>query len=137
MVIEKRIKLRNIIYYIVVNVEYKTKEDNIVALCIKDYKDSYYDGGDFSILIEEIEKAYDYEKAIEYDVGLMADVLYIYDRVPFLSGIRDVWISDKDTIPYEIGYISKEEIEKYIKDNNIKMNANNKFKLYDGRTWKI
>ena len=43
----------------------------------------------------------------------MADVLYIYDKIPFLSGIRNEYISRTDNSPYSIGYISKEDIDKY------------------------
>lgn len=67
----------------------------------------------------------------------MADVLYIYDRMPFISGIKDIYISKNDNIPYSEGYISKEEMDKYIKEFNIKMNPNPNFKLNDGRTWKL
>lgn len=106
---------------------------------MKNYKDDYYDGGDFSLLLEEIEKNYTFEKAEKYDknISYMADVIYLYERIPFLSGIRDEYISSKDNRPYTIGYISKEEIEKYIKENNIKINSNKKFKLGDERTWII
>ncbi len=54
-----------------------------------------------------------------------------------ISGIKDIYISENDNIPYSEGYISKEEIDKYIKEFNIKMNSNPNFKLNDGRTWKL
>lgn len=134
MKIEKRIKLNNNNYYIEVDVEYKNK-----FLYLKNYHDDHYDGGNFSNLIEKIEENYTLDKAMSYDkdIGLMADVLYIYERIPFLSGITDFYISSKDNIVYAKGYISKEEIEKYIKENNINIRRNNNFKLRDGRTWKI
>ena len=80
-----------------------------------------------------------FEKAKQYDkhIGFMADVLYIYDRIPFIDGIKDFYISKKDNIPYSEGYISKKEIDNYIKEFNIKMNSNPNFKLWDGRTWKL
>ena len=139
MYIEKRVQLRNINYYIRVELEYKRENSDFVLLRMKNYKDDYYDGGDFSLLIEEIEKSYSYEKVKKYDknISYMADVIYLYERIPFLSGVRDEYISSKDNLPYTIGYISKEEIEKYIKENNIKINNNNNFKLYDGCTWII
>lgn len=139
MYIEKRVKLRDINYYIRVELEYRKDENDFVMLRMKNYKDNYYDGGDFSILIEEIEKNYSYEKAQRYDknISYMADVIYLYERIPFLSGVRDEYISSKDNIPYSIGYISKEEIEKYIDENNIKIKKNDNFKLNDGRTWTI
>lgn len=138
MLIEKRIKLNNNYYYIQAEVEYKRK-DSIMQLCLKNFKNDYYDGGNFSILIEEIEKNYTPEKALKYDkdIGLMADALFIYHRAPFLSGIRDVYFSEDDKIPYSHGYISKEEIEKYIADNKVEFPRNNDFKLTDMRTWKL
>ena len=65
----------------------------------------------------------------------MADVIYLYDRIPFLSGIRDEYLLSQDNLPYSLSYITKEEIEKYIKENNIKMHNNSNFKLSDSRTW--
>lgn len=137
MYIEKRIKLKNNIYYIQVDVEYKKNEDGIVRLITKNYKDSYYDGGDFSILLEKVEESYTIEKSSNYDnsISYMADVLYLYDRIPFLSAIRTVYMSNDDNLPYSIDYISKDEIEKYIEENNVKMNSNDNFKLNDQRTW--
>lgn len=139
MYIEKRVILRDINYYIRVELEYKRDEDGHVFLRMKNYKDDYYDGGDFSILIEEIEKKYTFEKVKKYDdnISYMADIIYLYEKIPFLSGIRDEYISSKDNLPYSIGYISKEEIEKYIEENNIKIYRNDNFKLYDGRTWNM
>lgn len=137
MYIEKRVKLRDINYYIRVELEYKRDENDHVLLRMKDFKDDYYDGGDFSLLIEEIEKNYTFEKVQKYDknISYMADVIYLYERIPFLSGIRDEYISSKDNLPYTVGYITKEEIEEYIKENNIKIKTQDNFKLYDGRTW--
>lgn len=40
MYIEKRIKLNNNFYYIIVDVEYK-KDNGILSLRIKNYKDDY------------------------------------------------------------------------------------------------
>lgn len=138
MYIEKRIKLNNNFYYIIVDVEYK-KDNEILSLRIKNYKDDYWDDGDCSILIEQIEKNYTSEKAKTYDnyISFMADCLYIYDRIPFLSGIKDVYISSKDNLPYSKSYISKDEIEKYIKDNNVTMTTNTNFKLFDSYTWNL
>lgn len=138
MQITKRIKINNNYYYIVVDVEYKKKE-NVPHLCLKNYKDDYWDGGNCSLLIEEIEKSYTPSKVQDYanHPGFISDILYIYERIPFISGIKDIYISKDDNIAFSEGYISKEEIDAYIKDFNIKMNYNPNFKLYDGRTWKI
>ncbi len=139
MYIEKLIRLRSINYYIRVEVEYQKNEKNngIPNLKIVNYKNDYYDGGDFSTLLEEIEKNYTFEKAKIYDenISYMADVIYLYDRIPFLSGIRDEYLLSQDNLPYSLSYITKEEIEKYIKENNIKMHNNSNFKLSDSRTW--
>ena len=138
MKIEKRINLNNNIYYIVVDVEYKF-DVKITKLCLKNYKDDYYDGGDLTALIEKIEKNYSDAKALECDdkIGFMADILYIYDRIPFLVGIKEVCISSKDNIINSSCYISKEEIDNYIKEHSIRLESNNKFKLFDEETWKI
>ena len=58
MYIEKLIRLRSINYYIRVEVEYQKNEKNngIPNLKIVNYKNDYYDGGDFSTLLKEIEK---------------------------------------------------------------------------------
>lgn len=128
MKILKRVNIGHNNYYIIVDLEYIKKEENFPILCLKNYKDKYWDGGDCSILIEEIEKNYTFEKAKQYDkhIGFMADVLYIYDRIPFIDGIKD-----------NEGYISKKEIDNYIKEFNIQMNLNPNFKLWDDRTWKL
>lgn len=65
----------------------------------------------------------------------MDDILYIYDRMPFISGVKDISISNN--MISEESYISKEEIEKYIKEFNIKMNHIDNFKLSDSLTWKF
>ncbi len=53
MMIDKKIKLNNSIYYIIVDVVYKTDENNIIKLNIKNYKNDYYDDGNLSILIKK------------------------------------------------------------------------------------
>ena len=139
MQILKRININNNVYYIIVEVEYKQSKMEFPILCLKNYKDEYWDGGDCTILIKEVEKNYTQDKAKQYDknISFMADVLYIYDRIPFISGIKDIYISKNDNLPYSEGYISKEEIDNYIKQFNIKMNGNKNFKLSDARTWKL
>lgn len=139
MYIEKRVKLNNNDYYVVVEVEYRKSESGFVTLCLKNSDDSYFDGGDFSILLEELEKNYSQEKAKTYDyhIGFMADVIYLYEHIPFLTAVRDVYISSKDYLPHSTGSISKDEINRYIKDFNISIKVNEKFKLSDQRTWII
>lgn len=139
MYIEKKVRLNNNDYYVVVEVEYRNSEGGQPMLCLKDYVDSYWDGGDFSLLLEELEKNYTPKKAKYYDkyIGFMADVLYLYERIPFLTAIRDVYVNSKDNLPYSTGSISKEEINRYIKDFNIILKKNENFKLYDQETWII
>ena len=137
MKILKKIKLNNTNYYAVIELEYKQLESNFPVLRLKNYKDDYWDSGDCSILIERIEENYSLKKAQQYDnnIAYMDDILYIYDRMPFISGVKDISISNN--MISEESYISKEEIEKYIKEFNIKMNYNDNFKLSDYRTWKF
>ena len=138
MYIEKIIKLNDINYYIRVALKYE-KNNGIPNLKLKNYKNDHYDGGNFSLLLEKIAKNYTFEKAKIYDknISYMADVMYLYDRIPFLDGIRDEYVSKENNLPYTIGYISKEEIEKYIKTNGLKMHNNANFDLNDERTWFI
>lgn len=137
MKIEKRINLKNNIFYVAVDVEYKF-DGNKTRLCLKNYKDDYYDSGDLTALIEKMEKNYNNDKALKYDsqIGFMADVLYIYDRIPFLTGIKEVCINSKDNIINSTCYISKEEIDNYMKEHNIKIEHTN-FKLFNEETWEI
>lgn len=138
MKITKKIKLNNNDYYIIINLVYKNK-NNLPVLCLKDYKDDYWDGGDCSILIERLENNYTIELSKKYDknISFMGDVLYIYDRIPFISGIKDTYISANSDLPYSEGYISKEEIDSYIKEFNITMQDNKEFKLSNSKTWKV
>ena len=114
------------------NVEYKMHGQNFPYLVLKNFKDDYWDLGDCSRLIEKVEESYSIDKAKMYDeiISYMGDILFIYDRIPFIKGIKEVGNS------YE-SYISKEEIDNYIKTFNIKMNKNSKFKLFDERTWEV
>ena len=137
MQILKKIKINNRNYYAIIDLEYKKIQNNFPVLRLKNYKDDYWDSGDCSILIEKIEENYSLKKAHQYDnnIAYMADILYIYDRMPFISGVKDISISNN--MISEESYISKEEIEKYIKEFNIKMNHIDNFKLSDSLTWKF
>ncbi|HOP65772.1 MAG TPA: hypothetical protein PLX66_01960 [Bacilli bacterium] len=138
MTIEKRIKINNQIYFITVEVEYK-KYNGKTTLCLKNFKNDYFDGGDLSLLIEKIENNYDKNSVKKYadGVSFMADCIYLYVRIPILSGIRNIYISNNENTPYSTSYIKKEEIEKYIKENNIKTENNNNFELNNENTWLI
>lgn len=136
MTIEKRVKLHNNIYYVVLDVEYK-KKDSKVCLCLSNKKEDYYDGGDLTNLIEKIEQDYTSEKAQKYqkDIGFLQDAFYIYDRIPILSGIKDIYQKKKESLPYSQSYISKKELDDLIEQNNIQMSNHKNFKLYDKQTW--
>jgi len=139
MLITKRIKLGTIDYYIKYDCIYKT-EDGITQLCLKDYKDDYYDGGDLSELIKQLEDKYDYDLIKrKYDcfAGFLNDCLYIYEHIPFISGIGDMYVSSKDNVLTSISCITKEELDDFIKENKIELKYNKDFKLWDGRTWNI
>lgn len=121
MKLSKLVRLRNNYYYVIIDVEYKIFK-NFKMLCLKDCSEDHWDGGDCSIIIEKIEDEYKRKNDDKYDehISFMNDVLFIYDRMPFISGIRDVYFN-KDNMITSDCYISKEEIEEYIKKFNIKM----------------
>jgi len=137
MIINRRIKLKDYNYFISYECEYNTRDD--IYLDFKNYKDKYYDGGDLTLLIEAIEKNYNKDTYKKYSdrTWLMSDALYIYDNIPFISGVGYYIMSSKDGSIVSTTYMSKEELDKYIKDNNVKMTDNSGFKLYDQRTWKL
>ncbi len=60
MYIEKKVKLRDINYYIraKLNYEKNPKNNGIPNLNLINYKNSHYDGGNFSLLLEKVEKLY-------------------------------------------------------------------------------
>ncbi len=137
MEIINRIKLGSQYYFIKCECHYK-KKMNSTMLCLKNYFDDYYDSGDLSILIKEIEKKYnkDILKKYDGDIWFLSDALYVYDNIPFISGFGDYY-TDKDNKIYSLGYITKEELDEYIKANHIKMKDNTNFKLSDQRTWNV
>lgn len=51
----------------------------------------------------------------------MNDVIYLYDRFPFLKYIKDVSY-DKEGKITQIGYIDRDEIIDYINSNRIELN---------------
>ena len=136
MLINRRIKLGDRNFYISCECEYN-KKDGYIALELKNYKDKYYDDGDLSILIEKIENNYDDSTYKKYDTEkwLVSDCLYIYDNIPFISGVGDYKVSPVDGNIVSTTYISNVELDDFIKNNNIEMNDKNQFKLVDERTW--
>ena len=135
MIIKKRIKLGQGNYYICLDCKYKVENGN-KYLRLKDYKDDYYDSGDLSKLIEKIENNYHNSKKYDNDILFLSDCIYIYNNIPFISGIECVILSSSNILS-SLSYISKEELDVYIKENNIKLNMNDNFKLSDESTWII
>lgn len=136
MKITKNINLDNKKYYIIIDTIYKKNDSGYSRLCLKNYKDNYYDGGDLSILIKHLEDRYKLGNVRVYDkdIPYMNDIIYIYESIPFISGIGDIYYSDnKEVSTYS--YITKEEIDEYINNFNIKINYNSKSKLSDSKTW--
>lgn len=131
MIIKKRIKLGNTDYCISLNCEYKEKDGRTI-LCLKDYRDDYFDGGDLSKLINQVEQKYSKSIYQKYgdEILFLSDCVYIYDNIPFISGVGDVYISSES-------YITREELDEYIKIKNIIKKNNKDFKLCDERTWNI
>ncbi len=112
MVIEKRIKLGNSVFLLGVEIRYRKH-----SLVKKD--GTYFDMGDFSALILDIEK--NYQGSLDYDknIGYMNDIIYLYDRFPFVSYIKDITYDKTSGEVVQIGCISREEIVDYINDNGI------------------
>lgn len=61
-----------------------------------------------------------YKSTIPY----MNNVLYIYDNIPFISGVGDIIPTDT-------------ELDTYIEEEKINMKDKSKFKLSDERTWYV
>ena len=139
MVIKKRIKLGNKNYYICLDCEYTKSKEGYIGLDLKNYRSKYFDSGDLSILIKTIEDNYDEFTYNIYDKEkwFLSDCLYIYDNIPFISGVGDFYVSSSDGLIASLSYITKEELDEYIKENNVKMSDNSKFSLADGRTWNL
>ena len=138
MLITKRVDLGNNHYYIHCECMYEIEGDN-VSLCLKNYKDKYYDGGDLSILVEKLGEHYaEYKKSRPNRMYFLEDCLYIYDNIPFISGVGDYYLStENENLISSIAYVSKEELDEYAKKINFKFSDNSDFKLWEGRTWNI
>ena len=78
------------------------------------------DIGDFNKVISYVESNYDSDCIYDKKVYYMNDIIYLYDRFPFIDYIKDITYDSNNQI-IQIGTISKEEIIDYIKTNNIKI----------------
>lgn len=120
MVFERRILINNTDYYVGIELKYDNKG------MLKKMDDSYFDMGDLSILIKEIEEKYDKNITYYEHVPYLNDIFYIYNHFPFLLYIKDISYTSDNKI-HSIGIINKEEILMYIDKLNVKM------KEFDGK----
>lgn len=118
MTIERKIKINNRDYFL--GIELKYNANNM----LRKFNDGYFDMGDLSIMIEEVQSNYLKEsKTVIYDKSnsYMNDIIYLYDRFPFISYVREILYNDEGKISF-ISIINKDEIASYIKTNNIQLN---------------
>lgn len=137
MIINRRINLGGNIYFIKYECSYKCK-NNINILYLNN--NNSYDGGNLSILINELEKRYDkklVKDKYKIDIPFLIDILYIYEYIPFIKGIGDISIGKNDNSVNELSYISKEELDSFINDNNILIDNNSSFDLCSQTSWNI
>ena len=120
MVIEKRIKIKDVNYLLGIEVKY----DKSGILVKKD--NTYFDVGDFNKVISWVESNYDSDCIYDKKVYYMNDIIYLYDRFPFIDYIKDITYDSNNQIT-QIGTINKEEIIDYIKANNIRIG------MFDGK----
>lgn len=113
MIIEKKIKIKDSIYLL--GVEIKYKKDGTLAKKDK----SYFDIGDFGLLIDYVENNYQDDYIYDDKIYYMNDIIYLYDRFPFISYIKDISYDMSSNQIFQIGIIKKSEINRYIKENNI------------------
>ena len=114
---ERKIRIDNRDFFL--GVELKYIKDKLIQT-----NGNNFDMGDLSIMIQEVESNYEKEsKEMIYDevIAYMNDIIYLYDRFPFVSYIKDILYNDAGKITY-LGCINKDEIVEYIKANKIKIN---------------
>lgn len=131
MELKRKILLSQNEYYVMFDLSYKKSVINKHKLCLNN-KHTYWDSGNVSKLIEKIEENYNLENIKKYDedISFMADILYIYEHIPVLKGIINKSLNEEC-------YISKKEIDNYVKVFNRKINQNKNFNLSDESTWNI
>ena len=112
MIIERRIRINEIDYYIGIELKYGIKKN------LQKKDGSYFDPGDLSHLIKNVEENFQQNCDYDKDITYMNDIIYIYDRFSFLSYIKTIlWNKDNQIIEMDIIY--KNEIDDYIKLHNI------------------
>ena len=115
MTIERKIKINNNEYFLGIKLKY---DENGF---LKKLDGSYFDLGDLSTLIKYFEKNYDNNYKYDESTFYMNDIIYLYDRFPFLNYIKNINY-DKQGKIIEIARINKDEIIDYIKSNKIELN---------------
>ena len=118
MTFERKIRIDNRDFFL--GVELKYIKDKILIQT----NGNNFDMGDLRIMIQEVESNYKKEsKEMIYDkdISYMNDIIYLYDRFPLVSYIKDISYNDNGKITC-IGCINKDEIIDYIKANKIKIN---------------
>lgn len=119
MILEKNIKLKNMEY--VIGIELKYRDDGFLSKM----DGSYFDNGDFGYLIKELEKRYrtnEYYKIVTF----INDVTFIYDCIPFISYVKNVFYDQEGHLSSGLK-ITKDEILELIKKYNISLG------LFDGK----
>lgn len=114
MIFERKIRINNRDYFL--GVELKYIENKILIQT----NGNNFDMGDLSIMIEDVEANYENEsKKIIYDKDnpYMNNVIYLYDRFPFICYIRTTLYGNHGNIT-----INKDEIIDYINTYKIKIN---------------
>lgn len=117
MTFERKIRINNRDFFLGIELKYIKDKKLIQA------NGNNFDMGDLSIMIQDVESNYQKEsKEIIYDkeIPYMNDVIYLYDRFPFVSYIKDILYNDDGKITY-LGCINKDEIVDYIEANKIKI----------------
>ena len=118
MLIESRLRINDRNYFLGIELKYNQNG----ALIKSD--NSYFDMGDLGVMIDFFETELKKEGIKDvYDnrIAYMNDVIYLYDRFPFLKYIKDVSY-DKEGKITQIGYIDRDEIIDYINSNRIELN---------------
>ena len=118
MTFERKIRINDRDYFL--GIELKYIKDKI----LKQTNGNGFDMGDLSIMIEEVESNYKKEsKEIIYDkdIPYMNDIIYLYDRFPFVTYIKDILYNEEGKITY-LGSINKDEILNNKKANKIEIN---------------
>ncbi len=118
MLIESRLRINDRNYFLGIELKYNKNG----ALIKSD--NSYFDMGDLGVMIDFFETELKKEGIKDvYDnrIAYMNDVIYLYDRFPFLKYIKDVSY-DKEGKITQIGYIDRDEIIDYINSNRIELN---------------